>query len=187
MFVTYRLADSVPVASVKMYKEAILEWKNNHPLVLTMQQAEELENLKIRKVNELLDQCLGQCILKQPEVRQIVSDSLHYNDHHHYHLHDYVIMPNHVHLLIEPIDEYILQDILANHKAFTAHAINKLLGRKGPVWQRESYDRIIRNEENYWNVANYIARNPRHFGESDFTLYLTNGRPDYQAIANYIK
>ena len=182
---TYRLADSVPVASVKMYKEAIAAWEESHPKVLTREQADELEALKHKLFNDLLDQSLGQCILSKPEIRHIVSESLHHYDHQHYHLHDYAIMPNHVHLLIEPIEGHLLQKIMASHKTFTAHAINKLLGRAGAVWQRESYDHIVRSENDYWRIVDYIARNPRHFNNAEYTLYLTGGKPNYQVIPNY--
>ncbi len=185
IYVTYRLFDSIPATSAKRYKEAVLSWEESHPKVLTRQQAEELEQLRHQLFNELLDKCLGSCILKHAAVRQVVSDSLFYYNHQRYHLHDYVIMPNHVHLMIEPMDGYQLQQIMASHKTFTAHRINKLLGKTGPVWQRESYDHIVRSENDYWNVVDYIARNPRYFVSSDYTLYLTNGRPNYQVMQNY--
>ncbi len=69
-------------------------------------------------------------------------------------------MPNHVHILITPNAAQELSDILHSIKSFTAHEANKLLDRTGQFWQRESFDRYIRNHKHYLNVINYIEKNP---------------------------
>ncbi len=184
-FVTFRLADSMPPTAVAEYKVAVERWTKEHGMIETKQDAEELERFKVNLLNKLLDKCLGKCVLKNFTVRDIVTKSLHHFDHQRYHIHDYVIMPNHVHLLIEPLEEWTIQKLMYSLKSYTAHMINKAIAMDGALWQHESYDRIIRNESHYYKVVNYIARNPRNFKEGDYALYLTNGRPDFKPIPNY--
>lgn len=183
-FVTFRLADSMPPTAVSEFKNAVNKWLASHDSIIIKQVAEDFEKYKANLENSLYDRCLGQCILAQYEVRKIVIDSLHHFDHSHYHIHDYVIMPNHVHLLIEPLNDWQIQDIMASIKSYTAHEINKVCSMQGSIWQHESFDRIIRNDSHYYKVVNYIARNPRHCREGEYALYLTDGRPHFKAIPN---
>ncbi len=184
-FITFRLADSMPPTAVNEFKNAVEEWLERNDSIVNKKVAEEFEKFKISLQNKLLDQCLGQCILRNITARKIVIDSLHHFDHSRYHIHDYVIMPNHIHLLIEPLNDWKVQDIMASIKSYTAHEINKTLSMQGAIWQHESYDRIIRNDVHYYKVVNYIARNPRHCREGEYTLYLTDGRPHFKLIPNY--
>ncbi len=81
------------------------------------------------------------------------------------HLHAVVVMPDHVHLLFDPLrDEngwpYPAVDILQCVKSTTAHRINKLLHRSGPVWEEESLDHVLRSDESLKEKAQYIRQNP---------------------------
>jgi hypothetical protein len=69
-------------------------------------------------------------------------------------------MPNHVHLLMAPIGNHALPQILHSLKSFTAHEINKIIGRGGPVWERESFDHLIRSESDWEKFREYIDKNP---------------------------
>lgn len=76
-----------------------------------------------------------------------------------------VVMPDHVHVLAQPLEKsvagsYDLSEILYSIKSFSAHKINQLRGRKGIVWQEESYDRIVRNDEEFAEKLEYIRTNP---------------------------
>lgn len=76
-----------------------------------------------------------------------------------------VIMPDHVHLIMKPLvnasnAEYSLSKILQGIKGFTARQINKVRGAKGAIWQDESFDRIIRDYDEYLEKWNYIRGNP---------------------------
>ncbi len=78
----------------------------------------------------------------------------------------WVIMPNHVHLIIKPLvnpetgEDFPLEKILHSIKSFTGHQANKILNRSGQFWQHESYDHIIRNEKEFINKVLYIDYNP---------------------------
>jgi primosomal protein N' (replication factor Y) len=82
------------------------------------------------------------------------------------------VMPNHVHLLIQPLPVkeagkegvHPLQEILHSIKSFSAHEVNKVMNRSGPVWQQESFDRMIRSESDLHEKWNYIWNNPRELG-----------------------
>jgi len=80
-----------------------------------------------------------------------------------YHLHAYVVMPNHVHMLITPFDA--LERITHSLKRFTARKANELLGLTGrPFWQEESYDRLVRDTDGFERVVHYIENNPVRAG-----------------------
>jgi REP element-mobilizing transposase RayT len=85
------------------------------------------------------------------------------------HLHAVVVMPDHVHMLVLPLrDEngwpFPLVDILQCLKSATAHRINKLLHRSGPVWQEESFDHVLRSDECLKEKVEYIRQNPLRRG-----------------------
>lgn len=79
-------------------------------------------------------------------------------------LHAVVIMPTHVHLLFAPLendraDPFSLAEIMKGIKGSSAYNINRLLQRKGHLWQDESFDRILRARE-FERKLNYIRANP---------------------------
>jgi putative transposase len=102
----------------------------------------------------------GPTYLRQPDIAQIVVDSIHKGAGlGHYELGAYVVMANHVHLLIRPL---IAPDrLLKSLKGATARAANRLLGRTGePFWQKESYDHCVRNRIEFEKIRMYIETNP---------------------------
>ena len=82
------------------------------------------------------------------------------------------VMPDHVHLLLQPLPlqaqgktgVHSLTEILHSIKSFSAHAANKAMKRNGPLWQDESFDRMIRSESDLHEKWNYIWNNPRELG-----------------------
>jgi REP element-mobilizing transposase RayT len=82
-----------------------------------------------------------------------------------YWLHVAVVMPDHVHMILSPYRDvagcaFGLPEILHGIKSASAHAVNKALGRKGRVWQEESFDHILRSSESLAGKAEYICNNP---------------------------
>src|SRR5690606_13170090 len=71
-----------------------------------------------------------------------------------------VIMPNHAHVLLRAFENHSLSSIMKTVKSVTAHKINKLLGRSGPVWQPDYFDRYIRDQEHFARTVRYIENNP---------------------------
>ncbi len=77
-----------------------------------------------------------------------------------YALHAWVVMPDHVHAVLTCYPEHPLQSVLHSWKSFTSHAINRMLGRSGPFWQKESFDHLIRSEEHARRFLEYVETNP---------------------------
>jgi REP element-mobilizing transposase RayT len=102
----------------------------------------------------------GPLYLRQPDIAQLVVDSIHAGvELGHYELGAYVVMANHVHLLIRPA---VAPDrLLKSLKGSTARYANRLLGRTGePFWQKESYDHWVRNQSEFEKIRAYIEANP---------------------------
>ena len=98
----------------------------------------------------------------KPKEKDIVKSAICYFDGDRYQLYAYVVMDDHVHVLLSPIGEHKLKDIFHSWKSFTSHELCKRFKRSSPVWLDESFDRIVRNEAELYEKANYIANNPRN-------------------------
>lgn len=106
--------------------------------------------------------------MKNDEVAQIIQDNLLHFNGERYWVHNWCIMPNHVHILIEVKEGWTLSTIMHGWRSYTAKAANKVLGRTGQFWKEEYFDRFIRDEEHYWNVMSYIDSNPVKAGLEDW-------------------
>ncbi len=107
----------------------------------------------------------GPLYLRCPEIANMVVEAIHYRDQHleHYHLHRYVVMRNHVHLLITP--RVKVSRLMQSLKRFTAREGNRILGLTGQsFWQDESYDRLVRDETEFERIASYIEMIPVNAG-----------------------
>jgi putative DNA methylase len=147
--ITFRLADSLPqslLASWEAELQRLPDDKRN---------AE-----RRRRIEQALDQGIGACHLRRPEIARIVEEALLHFDGTRYQLHAWVVMPNHVHALITPLHGESLSAILHSWKSFTAKAANRVLGTSGQFWQEEYFDRMIRDEAHWDNVVAYIEQNP---------------------------
>lgn len=114
----------------------------------------------LRLIDKYEDAGYGQCFLGNPEVARMVQDALKYLDGNQYNLLEWCIMPNHIHMLIQLAENSSMSNVMHTLKSYTAKQTNKLLGRQGPFWEREYFDRYIRDYEHYKRVVNYIANNP---------------------------
>jgi carbamoylphosphate synthase large subunit/REP element-mobilizing transposase RayT len=171
-FVTFRLADAVPQDLLRKWKEELEVWRKFHPEPWDTATKHEYQKRFQDDRERWLDQGHGECLLKKPEVSAIVVDSLRHFDSQQYVLDTFVLMPNHVHVLVQPAKGQRLSDILHSWKSFSAKEINRLLGRNGAVWQEENYDRIVRDFEELTRYRDYIARNPENarLRDSQFVL-----------------
>lgn len=161
-FVTFRLADSLPQEKLNRWKAELSIWQRNHPEPYDEEARLEYYRLFPERFQSWLDQSSGSCVLAQPDVKKLVCDALLHFDGERYNLREYIIMPNHVHLLISPLNGHLLSDILHSIKSFTANQINRLLSEKlEPVWQKESFDHIVRSPEQVERIRQYIRDNPK--------------------------
>jgi putative DNA methylase len=143
--ITFRLADSLP-AHVRA------------------RMAEELENAdrstERARIEAYLNVGYGACYLRDPGVARLVEDALLYFDGVRYRLIAWVVMPNHVHVLIEMVEGYPLGGIVHSWKSYTAKEANRILGRTGQFWFREYFDRYIRDAGHFARAIQYVHDNP---------------------------
>jgi putative transposase len=164
-FVTFRLADALPQSVVHQLLEFRRTWEVNHSQSSGEKDWEALVREIVRRTEITLDQSYGVCHFRNPVFAQLLADALvHFNGQRH----DttcYVVMPNHCHAIIRPYPDHALEKILQTIKGYVAREINKAIGRMtSEVWQEESFDRIIRDEEHLYQVMQYIGRNPSMAG-----------------------
>jgi hypothetical protein len=182
-FVTFRLLDSLPPTVVQAWNRKRRDWLVRKGLPEGLSMAEALENLGERdrrsfqrfassRYEAAMDKGLGTCVLRDPQVRGLLVDSLVFGDGTDYLLGGYVIMPNHVHLLIQPMTRP-LSEILSTVRTCSARVINRHLGRRGQLWDSEPFDHLVRSPHHFLRYQQYIAMNPRRarLPPSDYTLW----------------
>jgi len=147
--ITYRLADSLPVEVLRRYEQMV-----------TDESDDQRQGALRRLIERFLDSGHGSCVLRQSAIAGMVIDAWRHFDGDRYRLHAWVVMPNHVHVLCEPLSGHSLSSIVSSWKSFTALNINRLLGRSGPLWLEDYWDRFIRDADHYDRVIAYIHDNP---------------------------
>jgi len=151
--VTSRLADSFP-------QKRLLLWRDE--LVHLSEQAANRERMK--RIEEYLDTGAGSAYLRDERIAQIVEQNMLYFDNDRYRIHAWVVMPNHVHVLLTPCGGYSLSSIVHSWKSFTAKAANRILQRTGEFWQPDYFDRYIRDERHFAAAVAYVEGNPTRAG-----------------------
>ena len=168
--VCIRLADSLPQSKLKEWKEErqeIVRYAERQKRLLTKSEQQRLDFLLSGKVEEWLDAGRGSCFLQQERIAELVANTLKFFDGERYKLFAWCIMPNHVHVTVQPIT-HTLPEILNSWKKFTAREANKILEREGqPFWQREYFDHLIRNQEYRERTVEYVWRNSDKAGLND--------------------
>ncbi len=168
-FITYRLADSLP----KNIIENMLSELKDHS------EDDRKKELEI-KINNYLDNGYGSSILVHPLITNMILENWHHFSGKLYDLIEWVIMPNHVHLIIKEYINCNIDDILNKWKSFSSKQIINLskfiendidfykynkealdgLIKSKIIWQRSYWDHYIRNDEEFLNKIDYIHQNP---------------------------
>ncbi|MDF7806568.1 DUF4080 domain-containing protein [Pontiellaceae bacterium B12219] len=159
-FVTFRLADSIPQARIKEYEELRRKWEEHHQPPYSEREQEQFNDLFSERINDWLDEGAGSCLLRNPDFSQIVADALLHFDGTRYQLGEWVIMPNHVHVLVKPLGEHQLSELLHSWKSFSSNQINRVRNLTGKLWQKEYYDHIVRDVDELLRIRKYIRDNP---------------------------
>jgi REP element-mobilizing transposase RayT len=167
-FVTFRLNGSLPAQVAE-------QWRNEYRNLRQQERCGALDGpatqrerrVLHRKFDDQLDRAhFGPKHLADPSVAQIVVGSLLHFAGSRYELPAFVVMPNHVHLLLQPLyreedrQPWGLDEVMHSVKGFSANAANRVLKRSGVFWQREYYDHLVRDEREldfYWE---YVVNNP---------------------------
>ena len=165
-FVTFRLAGSMPKEVLLRFESEKAERLRTLHATRTrgepMTDSEELIARDFRRsVERYLDQGAGACHLRRMDIAEIVASALMHFHEARYLLHEWVVMPNHVHVVVWPMPNHLLSDILKSWKQFTSRRAKKILSLgEEPFWQPESYDHWVRNDAEEGRIRTYIRNNP---------------------------
>ena len=158
--VTFRLGDALPQSVLREIHIESRHIPDN-----------KRENYQRRRIEEWLDRGIGCCVLRHPEVAEVMCNALKHYHNERYRLLAWCVMPNHVHVVIEP--NYPLSRIVQNWKSYTAHwtrqqtVQHQLDVPPGKFWMRGYWDRYIRNPEHLQTVLEYVHQNPVKAGLCD--------------------
>jgi REP element-mobilizing transposase RayT len=152
--ITFHLSDSLPRTALSRMEADL----NLLPI-------EKRDIARRRKLDALIDAAHGSCALGRPQVAKMMEGSILRFDSHRYRLFAWVVMPNHVHVLLQPLNDWTAALIVSSLKKYTARRIRAELGIGDettlvPVWHREYWDRYIRNQVHFAKAMDYIHQNP---------------------------
>ena len=159
-FVTFRLADAMPHELHAQWESEREAWSHAHAEPRNGEVEREYHERFSGAIERWLDAGHGSCILRRPDCAEIVAETLRYFDGDRLAIISCLVMPNHVHVLFVQNAEWHLEKVLRSWKSFTSRKINSLLAREGSVWQRDYFDRLVRDEKHFANCVRYIRRNP---------------------------
>ena len=161
-FITFRLEGTLPLKIIQQLNFESKEFENllkNKYSDKTETQAFYLYQWRFEWIDNYLDKQSNLTYLKENKVAKIVRDAIYFYQPKEYQLDEWVIMPNHVHLLIKPNTGIKLNKMLQRIKSFTGKEINKLFKFHGSFWQAEGFDHWVRSGKlMHWQQ--YIINNP---------------------------
>lgn len=182
MFVTFRLVDSLPADVVSKMRQDLSDWitAKQLPTILvegffqakTSAFETAMEALPTRERKQLvkrygqllhlnLDQCHGACPLRDPVVAKMMAEHMLYYNGKRYDLDSFIVMPNHVHAILQFRPGYVLKGLSQSWLRLSARRINAHLGQSGPLWRSEPFDHLIRSAVQFERLRVYIRENPK--------------------------
>ena len=182
-FVTFRTEDSIPVDVSRRWYARRANWLAQHGIeqgsigwrsqlnLLPEPVRREFHDTFSKEYLESLDKGLGACVLRSPDLSKIVADSLLHFDGDRYHMGDFVVIPNHVHLIVCLLRDTEIEAQCTSWKRFAARKINRVFGTNGRFWQEESFDHLIRSPGQFEAIMRYIANNPVNLKQGEYHMY----------------
>jgi putative transposase len=166
--ITFHLADSLPKQAIeRMQMEVDLMPESNRAVA------------RRQWIQQFLDQGIGSCVLGHPDCAEIVQESLLFGDGDRYRLFAWVVMPNHVHVLIEQLPGWPMRKVVQGWKRHTSRRIHRLgfdlmapictaedvecnstIPGGSALWHRNYWDRYIRNDRHFAAAKQYVEDNP---------------------------
>jgi len=180
LFITFRLAGSLPKEIIdRLYVEAdrrIGELKNRPACSEDADELRKIQKKMFSRWDTELDlNQTGPKYLANPAIAEIVKNAIHFHNGKQYVLETFCIMPNHVHIVLSPIESggnyYSISKILHSLKRFSAREANIVLNRQGQFWQHESYDHAVRDDAELGRIIMYVLNNPIRAGLSPDWVY----------------
>jgi REP element-mobilizing transposase RayT len=183
-FITFRLSDSLPEPVLEKVAERhriLMAAKRVGAHLLPSQELLVAEFSPVR-LEEYFDRGAGACSLCDPRIGELMADALRYWQGKRYRLLAWCVMPNHVHVVCRLLPGQDLSKVLQGWKSFTARKANEILGRSGGFWQREYYDRLIRDGDELERAVRYVVRNPERAGLKGWRwVWSAGGEEDWKA------
>lgn len=161
--ISFRLADSVPQSIRERWlreRECLIANAKLQGNELSEEIERKAQYLYSERIEKYLDAGYGKCYLCKNEIANLVAKSFTHFNHARYRLHAWCIMPNHVHVIVEPMPAHGLSEIVHSWKSYTAHRANQILGLAGVFWQQDAYNHIIRSKKEYHFQIQYTWDNP---------------------------
>ncbi len=154
--ITFRLCVSIPASAIAKLERQLLRVADD----------DKKREIMRKKIQYWLDQGHGCCALRDKSVAEIVVNSLKFFNEQRYDLVSWVIMPNHVHVIIRCYDDFPLFKIIKSWKSFSAREIHRGKNVTGAFWQSDyfDFDRFIREAHHLLDALNYIKKNVKHGG-----------------------
>jgi REP element-mobilizing transposase RayT len=177
-FLTFHLADSLPAALLAKWREEREIWLRWNPEPWSPVREREYHQRFSGAIERWLDEGHGECLLRRPDVRAAVEAVLTKFDRDRYWHHALVLMPNHAHVLVSMNEGTALPELLKAWKGASSRAAGRVPGWRmtgEAFWEKDYFDRLVRDAEHFWNCARYIRRNPSKakLRESEYALYLS--------------
>lgn len=163
-FVTFRLADALPWKLLGPWQDEREAWLRHHPEPWTPEVEMEYHKLFSARVDRWLDASHGSCLLRRRDYAELVAGALQHFEGERCVQLSWVVMPNHVHALFITQDKQTLQSLLKSWKGWTSRQINLQEGGSGSFWQRDYFDRLVRDAAHFGNCVRYIRRNSTKAG-----------------------
>jgi len=157
--VTFHLWDSLPAEAIARIDRELHDASPNEAAI------ERRE-----RIDAWIDAGHGSCVLRDTHAARMVQDALLHFDGERYRLFAWVVMPNHVHTLLQTLPGWSLSQIVSSWKSYTGRRISRVLRAHGNetatahVWHREYWDRYVRDEHHFEAVRRYIRDNPVNAG-----------------------
>jgi REP element-mobilizing transposase RayT len=172
-FITFRLADAVPSTLRDRWERERDAWLKVHPDPWSTETELDYHKRFSTAIEHWLDAGHGACVLRRHDCAEVVAEALRHFEGERVVMISAVVMPNHVHALFVQNPEWPLEKLIRSWKGFTARNINAVLGCSGGLWQRDYFDRLVRDEKHFANCVRYIRRNPEKadLREGEFILW----------------
>jgi len=159
-FITWCLGDALPAKAMKRLKHQKEMWLMMHPKPWDPREEAEYFDRYEDRINRWLNAGRGESVFRQRSNADLLAKTLMFHEGKKTRMDAFVIMPNHVHCLVQLVGDCAVSSLMHSWRSYSAQTINRKLGRKGPLWGRDYWDRIIRSPEHYWHVRRYIQNNP---------------------------
>lgn len=166
-FVTFRLADALPGELLATWQADRDGWLRRNPQPWTPEQGEAYERLFPRRIEEWLDQAHGSCALRNAECAEVVARALMHHEGAKTRMLSFVVMPNHVHVVFGLGGGAELSAVVGGWKGFSSYELGRRLGAGWPGWQKDYFDRLVRDEAHFGRCVRYVRRNPGKAGLRD--------------------